>query len=67
MIMSYMMPTLPSVVSLGIHSKLTVLWRRIGGRLPTGAKGTPIFKKSDILKKAMNKPTWKNGRKTNYF
>ena len=67
MITSYMMPTLPDVVSLGIHSKLAVLWRRIGGRLPTGAKGTLIFKKSDILKKAMKKPTPKNERKTKYF
>lgn len=66
-IVSYMMPTLPDIVNLGLHRRLAVLWRRIGGWLPTGADGKLFFKKSDILKQALKKPTPRTERKTKYF
>ena len=68
MIVSYMMPSLPDIVRLGIHTKLAMLWRRIGGRDPTGKKGQITFKKTNILKEGINKPTQKNKlKKTKYF
>ena len=61
------MPTLPDVVSLGLHCKLAALWRRIGGKLPNSAKGLLHFKKSDILKQSLTKPIPKHERKTKYY
>ena len=66
-IASYMMPTLPDVIRLKLHQRLSALWRKIGGRVPTGARGTIRFKKSRILNQTLKRPTPKHGRKTKYF
>ena len=67
MIISYMMPTLPDVVDLGLHKKLAQLWIKIGGRNPVGSKGTVFHKKRNILQQRLKRPAPKRGRKTKYF
>lgn len=67
MVISYLLPSLPDIKELKLHSKIARLWRAVGGRDPCGSKKTLTFKKSGILLKKPCLPKKRKGKATKYY
>ena len=69
MVICYLLPSLPDIMDLKLHTKIGCLWKKVGGRDPCGSSATQMFKKSGILLKNPARPKKKNiaSSSTTYF
>ena len=67
MVICYLLPSLPDIMELKLHTKMGCLWKKVGGRDSCGSTATQMFKKSGRLLQNPARPKQKNGSATKYF